>query len=206
MFLRMPLLIPVLKTTKYQCTSSWFSTGGQRLLSISLSLSSFVLLFQGHGLEVDAKGPDHLEGRVVVLIDEQAGQHARAEQVLDREVVEIRVVRLLLRRLEAHDVDDRRRAADEDDLEEGVVQRRKVPEEVEITAGEDDRVELLRAQRDASAALALDDLEEQNDEGQDVAHVTQEAEDIHGCAAATPLASRLVRARVCLRGREPYQA
>ena len=41
------------------------------------------------------------------------------------------------------------------------------------------KVHFLRAQRDAFGALSLDDLVQEDDEGQDVGRIAEEPEDIH---------------------------
>merc|ERR1719453_525210 len=88
------------------------------VLHLALLLQQKELRQDSDGFEVNGKGPDHLEERVVVLIDHQPEQSARAHQVLDGEAVKLWVPRVLLRRREANVVNDRARAANEEDLEE----------------------------------------------------------------------------------------
>ena len=85
-------------------------------------------------------------------------------------------------------------------------QRDEVPEEVQVAAGEDERVQLLRLERDAATALGGVDLPEQHEERQEVQHVTGQparsprAREInrldvgtpgHRCKSAEPVAGML---------------
>jgi hypothetical protein len=81
-----------------------------------------------------------------VLVREQDRQHrARANQVLHLEGVEVRVVRGLV--VVEHEVDGVGRGADEDDFEDGVVERAgrvEGPEKVDVSRHVYDEVEELR--------------------------------------------------------------
>ena len=96
----------------------------------------------------------------VVFVREENGQdRAGSDEVLHLEGIEVRVLGGFV--VVEHEVDGVRGGADEDDLEDGVVERLGLvegPEKIDVTRNVYDEVEELRLERDAGCALLrLDD-------------------------------------------------
>lgn len=90
-----------------------------------------------------------------IFVREQHCQHcASCQQILYLKGIEVRVVGGFV--VVEHKVDGVRRCADEDDLEDGVVQRIRVvkgPKEVNVTTEVHDQVQKLRLERDTGRTL-----------------------------------------------------
>lgn len=114
----------------------------------------------GHRLEPDGKGPHDLGGRVIVgKGDGEDG--GTAKEVLHSEGIDVDIVGGLVG--VGHEIDDIALGADEEDLEDEVVDAvgRK---EIEVSSEVDEQIQALRLEGDARTALELHHLVQQDED------------------------------------------
>mmetsp|Transcript_10720 Transcript_10720/g.32762 ORF Transcript_10720/g.32762 Transcript_10720/m.32762 type:complete len:323 (-) Transcript_10720:113-1081(-) len=132
----------------------------------------------GHGLQVDGKRPQDLE-EGEPSVDDQGEDGARHDQEEVPEGIVVLVIRLLHSPVPLHVPDDHRAGGYVNHLEDGVVERVKVPEEVQVPRDENSEVELLRLQRDPGARLCGVDLEQEHKDREQVQDIRGDPEDVH---------------------------
>ena len=100
------------------------------------------------------------------------------------------VVVLLDPLVESHVVQDAARASDKDQLHRGIVRRhppvrqqrkdkRNGQDDVDISGEKDGEIEELGSQRNARTRPCAPDFGQEDDEGKEVRHIGDEAEDVH---------------------------
>ncbi|KAH8246760.1 hypothetical protein KR038_008032 [Drosophila bunnanda] len=141
----------------------------------------------GHRLQIDGEGPQHLHDRKLV-IDHQRQEGARHQQEFDAEGVVVVVVGGL--KLHVHQVDRGAGRGQEEHLHHRVVQAHVGGEQIEVTGQVDHREQNLRLAGYAGARARLPDLQQQNNYGEDMGQVPSEPKNVH--SARRRLASPVV--------------
>ena len=130
----------------------------------------------GDGLQVDGEGPEDLHDAPLVV--EQHGQQGRgSNQKLHTEGVVITIVGSF--KFEVHEIHGGSRTRDEEDLHDCVVDADEVGDQVQVPGHEHEQEQDLALARDSCTAPRLPNLEEEQDDGQEVGQVSQEAEHVH---------------------------
>ena len=119
----------------------------------------------------------------VKALDEHCDERhesTRSNSELPMEKGVLSFIVLCLERLRLVDhKDDISRGGNVEDLHDGIVDRIEGGEEVEITANKDNEIELLGLHRDANGIPGGHEAHDEEEDGEDVAHVPREAKDIH---------------------------
>ncbi|GBE58612.1 transcription initiation factor TFIIH subunit 3 [Babesia ovata] len=130
-------------------------------------------------LQPDGVGPHDVEETVPVRGEKREHEHRAKQVLLVGESIHLAVVRLCDRRGEADEVDRVGRREEEQHLKYGVVQADIVEHEIQIPGCEHDEVKLLHTARNTEAVLGELELEDENDQTGQVAHVTREPKYVH---------------------------
>ena len=78
-----------------------------------------------------------------------------------------------------HQIDSSRRAANEEDLHDGVVERDKAGEEVQVPGHEHHQEQDLRFPGYSGTTSGLPDLQQEQDYCQEMGEISEQSEDIH---------------------------
>ena len=129
----------------------------------------------GHALQVDGEGPEDLH-HAELVVHHQGQQDARTQQKLYPEGVVITVIGCLNKtyisliviamswahlEFQIHQIDSSRRAAYEEDLHDGVVERDKAGEEVQVPGHEHHQEQDLRFPGYSGTTSGLPDLQQE---------------------------------------------
>lgn len=135
----------------------------------------------GHGLQVDGEGPEYLQGREAVVLQKRQACDGDQQELQAEGVV------LAVKRFPEFHVDHVHGdvgAYQKNDLHHGVVGGDEGCEQVQVAGCEDKGEKDLALPRDTSTGLGPVDLQQQDDDGQQVGDVPQDAEDVHGGAGS----------------------
>ena len=82
-------------------------------------------------------------------------------------------------KFQIHQIDSSSRAADEEDLHDGVVERDEAGEEVQVPRDEHHQEQDLRFTGYSGTAPGLPDLQQEQDYCQEMGEISEQSEDIH---------------------------
>jgi len=121
-------------------------------------------------LEIDGEGPEDLHD-TKLMVEDQGEDGDGCEEELDTESIVVAIIGRF--ELYEHQVDCPSSAGNEKDLHRGVVDTDKVGDKVKISGDEHDEEEDLALAGDAGAGASLPYLEEQDDDREQVRHITK---------------------------------
>merc|ERR1719265_708006 len=145
---------------------------GSQILELPNLLKHYQLGQDRHTLQPDGGCPQDLHD-TILLCRQDAKQKAWTQNVdLVGKAILRPIVGLARWWLGSHQVYQVACTADVDDLHDGVVHRNKAPEQIHVSADEDDGVDLLHPTRNTYAVPALIELEQEQHNARQVEHIS----------------------------------